>query len=608
MQRTTLRRRLTLLFWTIIVSVVVVMGVFIARQGKLVLIDQARRTGVALTRSISATSINDFFSYNYVALEQKAEEAARDPEVAYIVLYDKEGNVAAYSGQGIPGSETDIPPFKEIAPGKDPIVTGSLLIGNPGPGLDIVLPVLLTDTDQIWGTVRLGLRLDRIYSQVQKTYWVIFMLGLSGVLIGWAASAHFTSRITVPLGNLVDATVKVSDGDFNARIEASTGDEIQDLAENFNWMVARLKDQRNNLMENLQEISRLKHYSDLVILSMTNGLITMDADGEIITFNRKAEEILDTPAGQALGSTPTDIWGQSNSVTRLLAESLSKRSPISDQEIQWPGKTGEDRILELNTALVQEENGRVIGLLALFHDLTEKKALEVKVRRADRLAAMGTLAAGLAHEIKNPLTAVRAFVQMLPEKHDKEVFREKFDRIVPRELDRVNELLENLLDLVRTPKLKIAPLNITECVDHVLETLEPEIQSRSIIVKRFADDEGLLVHADNSYLNRALYNIALNAVQAMPDGGTLTVETTANPVPGKKHLADIRISDTGTGIPQEHTKDIFNPFFTSKEKGTGLGLAITNKIIEDQGGTILVESERGEGTTFTVTLPSAAGN
>jgi len=603
MQRTTLRRRLTLLFWTIIVSVVVVMGVFIARQGKLVLIDQARRTGVALTRSISATAINDFFS-----LEQKAEEAARDPEVAYIVLYDKEGNVAAYSGQGIPGSESEIPPLKEIAPGKDPIVTGSLLIGNPGPGLDIVLPVLLTDTDQIWGTVRLGLRLDRIYSQVQKTYWVIFMLGLSGVLIGWAASAHFTSRITVPLGNLVDATVKVSDGDFNARIEASTGDEIQDLAENFNWMVARLKDQRNNLMENLQEISRLKHYSDLVILSMTNGLITMDADGEIITFNRKAEEILDTPAGQALGSTPTEIWGQSNSVTRLLAESLSKRSPISDQEIQWPGKTGEDRILELNTALVQEENGRVIGLLALFHDLTEKKALEVKVRRADRLAAMGTLAAGLAHEIKNPLTAVRAFVQMLPEKHDKEVFREKFDRIVPRELDRVNELLENLLDLVRTPKLKIAPLNITECVDYVLETLEPEIQSRSIIVKRFADDEGLQVHADNSYLNRALYNIALNAVQAMPDGGTLTVETTANPVPGKKHLADIRISDTGTGIPQEHTKDIFNPFFTSKEKGTGLGLAITNKIIEDQGGTILVESERGEGTTFTVTLPSAAGN
>ncbi len=579
------------------------MGVFIARQGKLVLIDQARRTGVALTRSISATAINDFFS-----LEQKAEEAARDPEVAYIVLYDKEGNVAAYSGQGIPGSESEIPPLKEIAPGKDPIVTGSLLIGNPGPGLDIVLPVLLTDTDQIWGTVRLGLRLDRIYSQVQKTYWVIFMLGLSGVLIGWAASAHFTSRITVPLGNLVDATVKVSDGDFNARIEASTGDEIQDLAENFNWMVARLKDQRNNLMENLQEISRLKHYSDLVILSMTNGLITMDADGEIITFNRKAEEILDTPAGQALGSTPTEIWGQSNSVTRLLAESLSKRSPISDQEIQWPGKTGEDRILELNTALVQEENGRVIGLLALFHDLTEKKALEVKVRRADRLAAMGTLAAGLAHEIKNPLTAVRAFVQMLPEKHDKEVFREKFDRIVPRELDRVNELLENLLDLVRTPKLKIAPLNITECVDYVLETLEPEIQSRSIIVKRFADDEGLQVHADNSYLNRALYNIALNAVQAMPDGGTLTVETTANPVPGKKHLADIRISDTGTGIPQEHTKDIFNPFFTSKEKGTGLGLAITNKIIEDQGGTILVESERGEGTTFTVTLPSAAGN
>jgi len=608
MRRTTLRRRLTFLFWTIIVSVVVVMGVFIAQQGKQVLIDQARRTGIALARSIAAASSNDFFSYNYVALEQKAEKAARDHEVAYIVLYDKEGHVAAYSGQGVPGSETDIPPLKNMTPGQDPIVTGNLLIGKPGPGLDIALPVLLTDTGQTWGTVRLGLRLDRIYSEIQKTYWVIFMLGFSGILIGWAASAHFTSRITVPLGNLVDATVKVSDGDFDTRIEASTGDEVQDLAENFNWMVSRLKDQRNNLEENLQEISRLKHYSDLVILSMTNGLITMDADGRAITFNRKAEEILDTSAEKALGSTPTEIWGESNDIIRLLEDSLSNRKPIIDLEVQWPGKTGEDRILELNTALIQEENGQVIGLLALFHDLTEKKALEVKVRRADRLAAMGTLAAGLAHEIKNPLTAVRAFVQMLPEKHEKMVFREKFNRIVPRELDRVNELLENLLDLVRTPKLKITPLNITECVDHVLETLEPEIQSRSIIVQRFSDDEGLRVYADNSYLSRALYNIALNAVQAMPDGGTLTVETTANPVPGKKHLADIRISDTGTGIPQEHTKDIFNPFFTSKEKGTGLGLAVTNKIIEDQSGTILVESERGEGTTFTVTLPSAGSH
>ena len=610
MRRTTLQGRLTFLFSIIIVFVVLLVGWFVANRARNTLIEQARRTGVALARSIAAVSSNDFFSYNYVALEQKAEEAARDPEVAYVVLYDKEGKVAAFTGQGLPGTSGTIPDLDVTAdpegvPGEPARITERLMPGYAGPGLDILLPVIMSGEELQWGSVRLGLRLDSIHRQISGIRWFTFSLGLAGVLIGWGSSVLFTRRITIPLSKLVGATVRVSEGDYDTTIRTTTRDEVQDLAENFNIMVGRLKEQRGALEENLREIRNLKHYSDLVILSITNGLITIDSEGRIVTFNRKAEEILHTASEMVLGQTPCQVWGRDNVLTVLLAEGIAREVPMDTREIRWPAENGTERILEVNTAILEDDSSPV-GLLALIQDLTERRALEEKIRRSDRLAALGTLATGLAHEIKNPLTAVRAFVQMLPDKYDRGGFREKFNRIVPRELDRVNELLENLLDLVRTPKLKIAPLPVTRCIEQVVETLEPEARERGVTVEVIARDETLEIQADESYLNRALFNIVLNGIQAMPDGGTLTIETIAESGDNGSEVVNILISDTGTGIPQDLVKDIFNPFYTSKEKGTGLGLAVTNKIIEDQDGTISVESERGTGTTFQVTLPSAA--
>jgi len=298
------------------------------------------------------------------------------------------------------------------------------------------------------------------------------------------------------------------------------------------------------------------------------------------------------------------IWGRNNELSRYAREGLFKGHTVSGRQLQL---TVEDNPLtvELTTSPIVETDNETMGLLVLFDDLTEKKALEERVRRADRLAAMGTLAAGLAHEIKNPLTAVRAFVQMFPDKFQKEEFRDKFNRIVPKELDRVNELLENLLDLVRKPRLNIKALKVFDVMDHVVESLEPEIAKRGVEVRCSGRESGLGVLADESYLVRAVHNIVLNAVQAMPAGGVVTMETAAAVHPDGRSMVEIMVTDTGPGIPMEQVGDIFNPFFTSKEKGTGLGLAVTNKIIEDQGGDVRVQSERARGTTFTISLPAS---
>jgi len=606
MARTTIRWRLTLLFGATIILVVGLMGFFVSRrmQGEMVI--QARRTAIALAGSIGSASSNDFFNYNYVALEQNAEEAARDPEVAYVVLYDKEGQVATFSGQGRPDRDMVVPPLdlSEEKPGGT-TVQSRLVMGDEERGLDVTVPVLMPGDQQRWGTVRLGMKLDRIDDQIRRTRTVIFLLGLAWTVLGWILASLFTRRITVPLKNLVSATLDVSEGKFDVNLEVATGDEVQDLAENFQWMAVRLGDQRQSLEDNLREIRELKHFSDLVILSMTNGLMTLNEEGVVTTFNRMAEEILGIPTGDVLGRTPKQIWGENSPLSDFPEEGFSEgKAVVPTREIHL-GVGEKERTLEISTARIVETDDQVRGFLVLIEDLTEKRILEDRLRRADRLAAMGTLAAGLAHEIKNPLTAVKAFVQMFPERYERKDFRDKFDRIVPRELDRVNELLESLLDLVRKPSLRIRALDTREIIRQVLETLDPEAAKRNVAVTS-PDRQGVpRVMADESYLVRALHNLVLNAVQAMPGGGQLIVKAGAGSLPDGSPAVMITVVDTGPGIPPDQIDDIFNPFFTSKEKGTGLGLAVTCKIVEDHGGSLTVKSERGFGTSMTITLPSA---
>jgi len=596
---------LTFLFGITIVLVIALVGWLVSRQMTREMLLQAKRTGIALAASIAASSSNDFYNYNYVALEQNAEEATRDPEIAYVVLYDKEGTVAGYSGQGKPGAEKAFPPLStEVLNKVETSVTVGLVSGSERRGFDILMPVTMSGSQARWGSVRLGLKLDRMYLEIHRTRLFIFMLGLFGAFLGWGLAATFTRKITVPLKDLVQATVEVSEGKYDVDLSVRTGDEVQDLAENFQQMVFRIKEGREALEANLKETRDLKHFSDLIILSITNGLMTLDEMGRIVTFNRKAEQILAVTSDEVLGHPPDAVWGEDNQISHFAREGLVNGRIVTGRELQI---TVDDTplVVELTTSPIIEADGMAMGLLVLFDDLTEKKALQERVKRADRLAAMGTLAAGLAHEIKNPLTAVRAFVQMFPGKYEKEEFRDKFNRIVPKELDRVNELLEDLLDLVRKPRLRINALRVYDVIDHVLESLDPEVDKRNVEVSCLNKEAGHEVLADESYLVRAVHNVVLNAIQAMPAGGKLTVDTSSTVLPDGKGMVEITVTDTGPGIPAEQVDDIFNPFFTSKEKGTGLGLAVTNKIIEDQGGDVRVQSERAQGTAFTITLPSS---
>jgi signal transduction histidine kinase len=258
-----------------------------------------------------------------------------------------------------------------------------------------------------------------------------------------------------------------------------------------------------------------------------------------------------------------------------------------------------------------------LGQLSVaFNEMTQQlgrvRDLEERLRRADRLAALGTMAAGIAHDIRNPLTSILIFSQLMSLHHDDPDVREKFDRVVPRELERVQGVIEDMMELARPATLHLEPANLNEILTQALELYESQATTQGIKIIREFDGGLLPCAADRKRLHRCFSNLIANAIQAMPNGGDLTVSTSlenaaflapqAGNTPAEPAVC-VTIADTGQGISPDRLSRIFDPFYTTKEKGLGLGMAITHRIIEDHKGTIDVQSQVGLGTTFITRLP-----
>ena len=237
------------------------------------------------------------------------------------------------------------------------------------------------------------------------------------------------------------------------------------------------------------------------------------------------------------------------------------------------------------------------------HMFESMMKMKMSLRRSDRLASLGTLTAGLAHEIRNPLVSVQTFLQLLPERYEDEEFRTQFHALACDEISRLNLLMEELLAFARPsePNLRLTSLNDT--IDKMLMLVGSECKKKGIeIIKDFSDNISEVV-MDREQLKQVLMNLFLNAIQAMPAGGSLEVRTVSLVSSGKSDFVQIEVKDTGVGIPEKDIDSLFTPFFTTKEQGTGLGLAIAHQIIREHRGFIDVESKEGGGAAFFVTLP-----
>jgi two-component system sensor histidine kinase AtoS len=595
-----LQTRLILYSTLLIILLMALVFLVVGKRQSESIQEEAKKRGMAIAQNLASVSTNALLTYNYVVLEQNAERVALEEDILYVIIHDKEDKVAAYSQHGEKQGMvlTDEVSQKAVRT-KEPLIQSTHSGVKWAPLLDISVPVYIKESQEKWGTARIGLSLERMYEQISETRLNLLLLGVFAIILGALGSIFFARRITKPISKLVGTTISAAQGDLHQVIDIRTGDEIEELGRNFNFMIEQIQLHRNQLEERLREITSLKAYTDNVLASMTNGLMTIDLEKKIVTVNEMAERIIGKGREGITGFSMEQVLGEQHPLYKILVETLIQEKGISHIEVELKND-GESLWLIAGTSLLIGGEGKAAGALAIFQDITEIKALEEKLRQADRLAALGTLSAGLAHEIKNPLSAIKTFVQLLPQKIGNSSFMEKFNITVPREIDRINHLVEDLLELTRRRVRPLVDLKVDSLIHQVIDLHGEELKRRQIVFQDDLNKTISSVHGDAETLYRAFSNLIINAIQAMPNGGILSISSKLDP---SSSSLEITFRDTGIGMDETTAKNIFNPFFTTKDKGAGLGLALTRKIIEDHRGTIEVVSKKGMGTTFTVHLP-----
>lgn len=368
---------------------------------------------------------------------------------------------------------------------------------------------------------------------------------------------------------------------------------------------------RLSLVELEEEKKKSEEFLDTILGQSVDAIIGLDANDNIISWNKGAEAIFGYTEDEILGNhfkillTPELIQsGELEEISRLIRE----HGYIKDFITHRKTKDGRKIMVNLTRTVLRDENGKIRWSSAIIRDVTEQKKIEQQMMQAEKLATIGQLTAGIAHEIGTPLNIISGRAELaldgLPKVHS---VRESLEAII-HQSERITKLIRNLLMYSRKEAMSLKVVDINKKIMNMLGLLSSAMAKNGVSVKTHLDTGIPSIKADENTIDQVLMNLFMNAIQAMPDKGNLVVSTSlANS--GLSSINEnqvvITIEDTGMGIAEENIGKIFEPFFTTKEsgKGTGLGLAIVERVVRDHGGDISVKSELGKGTTFTVSIP-----
>ncbi len=350
-----------------------------------------------------------------------------------------------------------------------------------------------------------------------------------------------------------------------------------------------------------QEVALVNEYVANIVATMESGVVAVGANGRITLFNPAAERMTGLGA-QSVRSKP--VGSLPPTLAQALEAALVDGQPRIQPETTIPDATGRLTPISYSTYALRDRSGSPLGAVAVFADLTRLKELEAERRRAERLASFGALASGIAHEIKNPLVAIKTFAELLPERFTEEDFRHDFSKVVVREIERIDDLVARLRGLAAPPAQPLAPLDLREPVEDTLALLRAQLEQKEIQLHRLYDPDLPPVAADPAQLKQLFLNLFMNALEAMESGGELTIELRARSRHGSSAVM-AKVSDTGTGIPDALLGKIFDPFVTTKPRGSGLGLAICRRITDAHGATIRAENNPNRrGSTIAIAFPA----
>jgi len=353
-----------------------------------------------------------------------------------------------------------------------------------------------------------------------------------------------------------------------------------------------------NFSKKKGDLSILQQFSDSFMRQVNLGVMLFDTNGRLVEISDMACTILGHNRSCIINKTIEELFAAVPEEHRLVNPSLLDGKIVRNHAVHWYNDHHRYEML-VDSNVLRDESEKIVGAYVIMKDVSNLRSLEAQLHRSDRLAMIGQIAAGTAHEIRNPLTSLKGFIQLLQSsletKHlDKEV---GFLAIMKNEIDRIHELVNEFLLLGKPKDVRYRPTSVAKTIRHILPIIESEANLHGISVLHVAESELPPVIADSELLKQVFLNICKNAIEAMENSGSLTIVERID-----EHHIHIEVQDTGPGIPNYLLDKIFDPFFTTKENGTGLGLSVCQRIIHDMGGQIRVRS-KSFGTAFTISIP-----
>lgn len=431
---------------------------------------------------------------------------------------------------------------------------------------------------------------------------VLFSFGLVCLLLMGGLLYAFGRRFIWPIEEMAKASQKIAEGDFSQRIKVTSANELGALAYAFNAMT-----------------QRLQSHNEYILESMSNGLLVVDLKGNIITFNRAASIILEMPQKTTIGRLYESVFKKYPIFLSAINKAHKKHLHLENEEINLSEEL--PQFIRLRSAPLLGADSQELGTEIIFTDETQLRKLQSQIKNSEKMATIGELAAGIAHEIRNPLGAMKGFAEILQKKLIQQPEAKEMVADIASEIEILNKIVTNFLVFAKPTSLDTQEVDLIEAIQGVLPLVENEAKQKEIEII-FLKHKNIFLRLDVEQFRRALLNLALNAIQASPRNETITIATERfsrpellvfmadhgfrglNPVETEGYWAALWVLDQGHGILPENLKKLFTPFFTTKTEGFGLGLSITQKIVESLGGSIAAINRPEGGAMFLMILPS----
>jgi PAS domain S-box-containing protein len=367
-----------------------------------------------------------------------------------------------------------------------------------------------------------------------------------------------------------------------------------------------LEDKYKKLVDRIKKVEKVYQFHKGVVQNISSGIITTDFEGIITFINATALKLIDYEYSELVGKSIRTLFADQGECDQILDTLLKHKKMFESKEVNLLTRSKKLIPVGFTTTLLDIEDVQYNGVVFSFRDLTNIHNFRNRLERIDRLATLGEVSAGIAHEIRNPLAGIKSSAQVLEDSFSPGDFRSELIRRIIKEIDRSNELLKKFFKFAKPGKPKQDFVAVENLVKGVQVLLSSRMSKKNIMYTPGFDPRLPNVYVDENQIEQVLINLFLNAIDAMEQGGNLSVSARMDSVKDSETrlMVIVEIADTGCGIEKENIKKIFNPFFTTKSEGVGLGLSISSRLLEENGGRIEVESQAGKGSCFYIYLPT----